>query len=457
LLGRHQGWIAALLVATTPVVQEIAGTTYIDVFVAAFTFAAVYAAIVWFEQRTAGWMVLFGLLAGAALSTKLSAVFLLVPATVLVVGTALWDRRRSGESTLRPLAISMASIVLLSLPFLGLRWAWTGNPVFPVMNNIFRSPLWPPENERLDWDEFGAGSGPIALLRLPWDITTNTVAFGQSLPGTVGALFLLVLPMFLLACPRSRRPTVVAFVGVVLTGLIIWFLATPYARYAIGLFPGLAVLAAGNLVCAYRWLNRTRLAPALGAIALIVGGAYLWASAASAALSHWDPAQRYPILVAFGQQSPDRYLAQLLPYYRAYQWLNAQNDRDFRVMGVGTPFGLYLDGRIFDENGANGLPFDPLLNLPQDDPEALAKALRKADFDYLLVANDAGTEGRYMPLNPLIIDRERFLGVQVQQIYSDRFFSVYAVDRLNEENARAGRPASERAKPDRPRRSQRDD
>jgi hypothetical protein len=439
-LGRHVGWVAALLVATTPVVQDVAGTTYIDVFAATFAFGAIYAAVVWFEQRTAGWMVVLGILAGASLSAKLNAIVILAPIALLVVAAALLERPRSLRESLLSLVAGAASAGVVALPWFALRWVWTGNPVFPFLNNIFQSPLWPAENARFDWDTFGTGTGLVALLRLPWDITTNTMAFGQGhLTGATGALFLLSLPLFLLVCPPARRSSVLMLALMIFGGLIAWFLTSPYVRYGIALFPGLAVLAAGNLVCAYCWMTRTRLAPAISAAALIAGGAYLWATAASAAVSHWEHPRRYPISLAFGQQTPEEFLIDRLPYYRSYQWLNATHDPDLRVLGIGTPYSLYLDGFIFEEDGNTGLPGDPLLRLPQDDPAALAKAVREAGIDYLLVAKDAGTEGGYIPRNPLLIDHERFLDVYGQRLYVDNAFAVYSLKPMTKDRNQADR------------------
>lgn len=454
--GRREGWLAALLVATTPIVQEVAGSSTIDVFGAVFSFGTLYAVLIWFEDRSPEWLLVAGLLAGAAFSAKMNALTILVPAGLLVLIGAGLAQPRFFRTTGRPVLLAALAALAMALPWVAVRWAWTGNPVFPFLNNLFRSPKWPLQNERFNWDQFGAATGPIALLRLPWDITTNAIAFGEALlPGSAGALFVLVPPLFLPFVRADRRRQAVIFASTIIAALVVWFVLTPYLRYGMPFFPGLAVLAATNLVCCYdrmaTWPGLPRMLPV---VTLLVGGVYLWSVSSLAAVSHWEYEERYRVSVAFGAADPDEYLATMgavypggASPYSAFQWLNRRGDADLRVLSLSpsAQFNLYLDGHLVSDVQAS--PSYPLLrNLPQDDPAALAATLQEAGFDFLIVQHNGGVAS-YIPNTPLLIDRDRFLGIYTREKYSDDTFSVHRLLGPDVAPATAGTRRSTRSTP----------
>ena len=117
----------------------------------------------------------------------------------------------------------------------------TGNPVFPFLNGIFRSPLWYIRNEAFNYSAFGFGGLPWVYVRLPWDLTFTSSQFveapngglGTSLPGSDPAVGFL-----------SRRLGRIWAVGLAVLGFsILWMFAVQYLRYWIPALPGCAILA----------------------------------------------------------------------------------------------------------------------------------------------------------------------------------------------------------------------
>src|SRR5207249_4375846 len=118
----------------------------------------VVAAYRWLVDRRLPWLTLAGLLAGFALSTKLSAVLLLLPVGAVIAIRALTDaRRRSAGGCLALLSFG-CSLLVSGAPWPVLRFVQTGNPVFPFLNGVFKSPLGPPVNEMMNLGIFGLGT-----------------------------------------------------------------------------------------------------------------------------------------------------------------------------------------------------------------------------------------------------------------------------------------------------------
>jgi len=173
-----------------------------------------------------------------------------------------------------------ASSLRSSAPGLGLRWAVqllaillpvaassycdavlvTGNPLFPFINAVFRSPYYPLENMRdLKWM---AG----VTWRAPWDLLFRSEAFGQYYAGASGITVLATLPLVLLAAVRKPEMRWLAAWALLLAALLFWQMQ--YLRY---LFPAYAVLAVLGVVALSRMLHwRGFVAAMLGLVAVDV-------------------------------------------------------------------------------------------------------------------------------------------------------------------------------------------
>ena len=67
--------------------------------------------------------------------------------------------------------------------------------MFPLLNGVFKSPLWDTESRLSNSGNFGIGSSPGSLLRLPFRLTFDSMRFGESSPsGSAGVALLLAFP-----------------------------------------------------------------------------------------------------------------------------------------------------------------------------------------------------------------------------------------------------------------------
>ncbi|HXI15557.1 MAG TPA: hypothetical protein VNM48_04230, partial [Chloroflexota bacterium] len=283
--GVRAGAIAAALYSTCPLTYLLTSSLFVENLWALWLGAAL-ALMTSLHWRNSTWRTYAacGLLWGAALAAKTMTLFWLPLALYFAYG----QFRSEGRSAVRPLAIVGAvALAVGGVPY-AVAWWEAGNPVFPFMNHIFQSPLYPssafesPYHQPVNW-------------RILFDLTFATGNYLEALPGSFGLAWLALLPAGLLGLlvggGRWMRALVV--VSVFVAGLTLWL--TSYLRYIAPMLPVWAVLTSIGLRC-LRW-NGAHAAVAAITVACGLAGLVLFAG------STWW----YRALPARGPLDPSEY------------------------------------------------------------------------------------------------------------------------------------------------------
>jgi hypothetical protein len=316
-------WYGVLGVLALVVIVRLAGWPYVDLtllFYATLAFLAL-AHFLWGGLQADGWLVLSGVLAGLALSTKYTALAL-PPALGL---SLLVSRiRRPGFALRRAILLGLVALAVWS-PWLIKNLVLTGNPTYPF---FFDGVYW--DEYRAWWydrpGEPGQGlayTAPWRLLIAPWDVTVWGVEGAPlvGLPGysaTIGPLLLAGLPLLLLVWRRlsvgQRRwlLAALAFCGV-LYAFWLWGVARSALLIQTRLlFPafGLLALMAGTAVEGLRALPRRPIDLGWMMRAVVVG--VLSLSLVSTALFAM---RDQPLKVLLGFESEEEFLTRHLGWY----------------------------------------------------------------------------------------------------------------------------------------------
>ena len=207
------------LYATSPLVQVVTGSLFIDNFLAALLFGGMAAFFFHIHAKgvrlfVAGWLFL-----GLALSCKAGAAAFL-PGIVAFAIYASWKRPVGVRVWMAAAAAGSA----IGVYFFVLAWLLTANPVFPYANEVFHSKLM--TNERIA-DQF--------RLRLSWrtlsDITFHSSTYIEGSDGCAGFQYFLLLPGSLLAMIWRRHAAMVWSAAIGLSAFLIGFSQISYLRY----------------------------------------------------------------------------------------------------------------------------------------------------------------------------------------------------------------------------------
>jgi hypothetical protein len=277
--------LAVAFAATNPVLLQVLGSTTADLTTAVFVLGGWWCVAVAVRDGRASLACLAGVLVGAAAAMKLSnAVFAMaaVPALLFVEGT---PQRRVLVQLGFGLACGIAFLAA-AMPWGAQLWREFGNPFFPFLNEVFRSPDF--TTEALRYERF-MPSGIIAFLARPLEMISaaSHVHTEPRAPDLRYAVLLIALVVAALIQRRrasaesvsSREEGATRRVGqALLVGLVVswvlWLLISGNSRYFIPMGCIAAVLLATTLQGLYvRWQNAT-----LSVIVLVftVQGVQFW-------------------------------------------------------------------------------------------------------------------------------------------------------------------------------------
>ena len=345
LAGRPAGVLAGCIFFALPLGNYVLAEGMIDVALTAYVLASAYAFVRWQEDGRSGWLVLFSLLAGLAAGTKINAGVFLGPLAAVAVVRVLG----AGGGGLARLA-GLARVVLPGLlavgPWLALTWVRTGNPVFPFLNNFFRSPEWMADSitPGVDWAGFGVGKTWRYLFRLPWDLTFRGERFGELGWFATAGVAALGLPLTYFLADRRQRRAMLGLSCLVGIGLALFFGVAQYARYMLPLFAFAAIVAGINCECLWRLCGRLPLRQVPLALCVLLGLSWLLFTRAVhvSTMSYYHPG-RYPWELALGRQTPDEFLRKsALQEYEFLKFLREEiPDKPVVYLDIGLGSGLY--------------------------------------------------------------------------------------------------------------------
>ncbi len=286
--------LAALIFIFTPAAFAQAGHAYVDLALAFFVFAGVYAFLLFELYEDDRLFILSGLMTGGAAAVKylgLGAFF------ILTAMAAVCTKFR-----VRPLVYFLSAVFAASSFWYFHSWAAIGNPVYPFFSDLFGG-----SGYKFNIAEnVGMGNSFFDFLKLPWNMTMHPMNFGGEM---IGGAFLMFAPPLLLELKRVRRPMACAAVfAAVYTAFL--FTQSQHLRFYISVAPFLSVAAAvsaSRLSGAGKWAGRL----AFGALALVLllhGAIFVYRTRVYA------PA-------AFGKITADDYLKKYERSYAGYLYL----------------------------------------------------------------------------------------------------------------------------------------
>lgn len=289
------GILAMLFFLANGVVLFEMRVAYVDLAHALFLTAAFVFLQRWQRQpERFGFLILAGLSCGLMAAGKLNGfVGVMALGWLLIPGLRRLAEQRGRLVSARYALLGFVTpMAALWGPWLAKSAWFTGNPVYPLLHDVFGGPDWGPEltSQLGAWQSsIGMGREPLDFLLLPWRLVTQGGSGYDRFDGELGLLWLLAIPIALWRARLSQPVRQLLLAGT--TFFVLWAMMSQQMRLLIPALPLLA-MAGGQglmeLVAQRTDVISRRLAGGLLAAGLI----YLVASQYALLGNGWNAARR---------------------------------------------------------------------------------------------------------------------------------------------------------------------
>jgi hypothetical protein len=346
-LDRTWSALAALAVASIPSVYFVVAGQGVDVAVAGYSALALVAAGRWWATLDSRWLRLIAAAVGFALSTKLSAVALIVPLTVAVLlrGALIEraDRSPGQPSAGATVMMGLGSLgvgILLASPWYIRTLMWTGSPLFPLYSTLWpgHAPGWDSGRaELLDalLQVYGRSANALDYLLSPFSVS---ILAQPELPrhyeGVLGPAFLVGTPLVIWAFRRRYLDVDLRLASLVAGGIfVLWLLGSQVVRYLLPAMPPMAVaIAASAAAATVNWGPRA---------GRLLRGLFLATAVANVLVVIAWFAELNPLQVVLGGETRSTFLSRRLDSFPYYETINHDLPPGARVWLIDTQRDTY--------------------------------------------------------------------------------------------------------------------
>jgi len=390
------GWVAAVILASSPLLLWETRTAHLELGLTLYVSLALFTTMLWLTGQGHRFWWLGAYFLAFAQGTKYHALWALVtlPIIVLLFRIAKARKMTAVADTARFSLFSAAGL----LPWAVVNLIQTGNPLFPFLNDVFRSPYW---NSALS--DYGTHEMSVAglstgadWLKLPaflWYLVTDDTGRFR---GNIGPFYLLFLPLLLLQRRWSSETKII----LLFSGLysLIWLFTAQHARYFLPLLPGLAAVSAVGLVY---WLSRLegthRLLSALAVVLLfalaVLNSPLFERLGANARYGSVSVTDKLAWAYLAGRETKDQYLSRWISNHDAVLHFNRLPQPKKVLFWWTAPNFLGV------ENGGFACYYSPCFpELQSNDPAHVRHVLAENDITHFIV--DQGGQDQALATRP---------------------------------------------------------
>ena len=354
-----------------------------DYLATGFALTAFYFYVGYLDRRQTKSIILAGILAGLAASTKANAIIFVIAMFL----TIIISRHR-----LKDVVWFAVAAFILSTPWYIKAYLTTGNPFYPLFNNYFHSPYWSDLFNGFNKATFVASEKQslLNILTAPFRL----IYFPDIFRARLGPLPFIALPLllFMKNIPAALKKGLL----ISLIYYIFWYIAWPNGRYLMPVIPILCLAAAYALHRIFSY-GRMVTATVLAGVTLLIAfsGVQVFrdgivrAKTSLGLISREAFMENVTVLNPNQLESSRRDLA--LPYIDVWNYLNTHAPVRAKVAILCSNWNradaFYLDRPFvyLNPTGQNIVRF-------YDNRKVIAQDIVKNDFQYVLIDKDVLTE-----------------------------------------------------------------
>ena len=424
-LSSIYGLLGFLFFISTPVVLRLSNLGYVDLGLTFYSTASLLCLLRWRETATSsGWLILAGLLAGFALSTKPNSFLVFFLLTCGLVFTLSKTKQKSSVKELQCIVLFLCSALIAFSPWVVKNFIQTGNPFFPFFGSLFSGGaggigggIGAAGSGFFTRREMLYGESWLQIVALPFRIFISGQDDNpQYFDGVLTPILILFLPWAFRGKWVEEKRLLFSFSLLYLLYAI--FLVDMRIRYILPIVPPLVILTVYGIHNIYmRIVNPSFLFAVIVAL-IALNGVYLW--------RYFDKVSPVDYLLA--NESREVYLTRMLPEYPALQYINQDLPAEAKVYFLFVGRRVYYSKRdYFHDAGDNAWILLRIIQNAQS-KDAIKLSLRNQGLTHLLAREDLLNRFLTNNLNSEQLRRwSSFARLHLQPLFRARGYSVYQI------------------------------
>ena len=411
------GIMSSLIFCTTPVVNFSSITAGSDIGISFFSFLGIYSICLWMGYKRSIFLLLGAIFCGFALGSKYSALYVIVPSIFFIAMNSGLSKKR--------LVKNIVTFLLIILIITSIWWiksyVYTGNPVFPHLNRIFKSKFW--WQEFNDWHNFasyGKGVNLKNILKIPLEIALGR--YRDVYNGSVGLFYILFIPMalYFYICNKKKSTIVkhlLIYIGIYFS---LWLITVQNVRFLMPMLTISCIVTAFGIYNLDLLLSPEirRLFKILLIVSFIVAGPFLNMNMfkGSMKLGLYNPLSNF-------FKDEKKYLTEKLSDYPIAQYVNTHLKKTDRILEIKVQENYYYYDcdmiRLYE------YPFVRITweHISDTELSELTVNLERKNIGYILVNLDDWCVKEAMSSQQSPLTR-----IAKQELYSYKSYKLYKID-----------------------------
>lgn len=346
-VGLGWAWFGVFLFLTVPVIVFLSTVAYVDLALVFYSLMALIGLIHWRDSIRGGgdegrWFVLSALSVGAAMATKYNGYILFLFAAAASGWIAVRSHQKSMGQTIKRVFFFSVLAILVASPWLLRNMLEQGNPLFPLLGNLFggssaEGTLSPLRARRVFYGEswLQIAALPVRMFFVGED--GDAARFDGRLNPMLLLLPLLTLSIFLGRTERQKneKNDILFFAAFVVTYMCYALvMGGARVRYLAPVVPPLVILGVIGLARFQETVHFPKICRMIAVVALLLNGPYLLSY--TQRLDPWN--------YWMGREGREAYLSKHLIDYPVLRYLNDQTPKKAKVLLIFTGNrGYYCD------------------------------------------------------------------------------------------------------------------
>ena len=341
--NKQAGLLAAAIFLANPVTIFEISIAYIDLALAFYYLLALYGFFLWMDSKKQGFIPLMAIFSGIEMGIKYTGVF---GGFAIVIGIILkmWLIDKAKFSKILKNVLLFAGVSFLPFaPWLIKSYIFTGNPVYPMLYDIFGGKDWNKEIGdgfgRL-MHSLGMGRRWLDYLLLPWNIVICGNYGPKTFDNAVTPLGLIFIPLLLFI--KGVNNVIPCLLAYIFTFLALWAVSSQQSRFLLPILPLISLISGytiGGIFEQGKWIKRLYYPVLIG---VFISFCY------TIVPNLFNTCYDLPVVA--GLESKDAYLTRTFQPYAAFKYINEKLPQSANILFLWENRGYYCDKRYMADS-----------------------------------------------------------------------------------------------------------